>query len=647
MPKSYWTKIQTPNGLKYFRADDVTDELMDKIKTESSEVFVASYGDSDIDDILSAISSGKFVTCRDTNGKYYELMQFSSSNPKMVQFANVNDIVQNFNGTWSSWTGNRYARGISIAPEYSTASTYNIGDAVVHEGIRYICNTNILTAEQWTPAHWTEMNVEDALKDRPIKVFEFSGTNYPTMSEMNAEFNAGKTIVLIHSPTPAPYAEVYYLTKFERDSHTDRTTMTFIGINRKIVVNDNAWTFSDCFPQAASVAPEYDSTATYPTVGTAVMHEGIRYVSNTAINVAENWNPLHWTERSVQEDLTSIDKFAIFECTSISQLDAETILNAYDAGKIIYIKVTPNSISPTEIYESAYRNPIYNEYGEAIYFASLMHHDKFLKLYSDETDWLFVEEIKKTNTIERFLPPHDIGPSTGSLPFANGAMDYAMNFPEISTDGADMAWIITSVVPPESGILRGGSHYELKFNAFPYIWDCQAYFALAKIYDISTAGNGSIDFDIISNKLAPKSLDSVNNSLYESGQDMVRFTIAHDVEFKADEPLFVMIGIKSSESSAAVRTVLSCPAIVWGDRANPVTYLAPGYGAWSISANTVDASGLLMDNFLLKTSTASGTDFQYKLFDNYRVVFNPGGTPEMNKITASSAIGEIYLYKVQ
>lgn len=49
----------------------------------------------------------------------------------------------------------------AIAPEYSASGTYAVGDAVMHNGLRYECNTAISTAEAWTAAHWTETSVEE------------------------------------------------------------------------------------------------------------------------------------------------------------------------------------------------------------------------------------------------------------------------------------------------------------------------------------------------------------------------------------------------------------------------------------------------------------------------------------------------------
>ena len=60
-------------------------------------------------------------------------------------------------------------------------------------------------------------------------------------------------------------------------------------------------------PFATAVAPEYDPTATYPTVGTAVMYNGLRYVSNTVISAAETWTSEHWTQRSVEDELGNVN----------------------------------------------------------------------------------------------------------------------------------------------------------------------------------------------------------------------------------------------------------------------------------------------------------------------------------------------------
>lgn len=50
-----------------------------------------------------------------------------------------------------------------IAPDYSTKSTYEEGDLVVHSDKLYVCSTEIETAEAWTAAHWTETTLAEIL----------------------------------------------------------------------------------------------------------------------------------------------------------------------------------------------------------------------------------------------------------------------------------------------------------------------------------------------------------------------------------------------------------------------------------------------------------------------------------------------------
>lgn len=51
----------------------------------------------------------------------------------------------------------------AIAPEYSASSTYAVGDHCMHLGKYYECTTAIATAEDWTPAHWTQTSVSSEI----------------------------------------------------------------------------------------------------------------------------------------------------------------------------------------------------------------------------------------------------------------------------------------------------------------------------------------------------------------------------------------------------------------------------------------------------------------------------------------------------
>lgn len=47
----------------------------------------------------------------------------------------------------------------NLAPAYSNAATYNVGDLCTYQGTLYSCSTQISTAEDWTAAHWTATNM--------------------------------------------------------------------------------------------------------------------------------------------------------------------------------------------------------------------------------------------------------------------------------------------------------------------------------------------------------------------------------------------------------------------------------------------------------------------------------------------------------
>ena len=59
------------------------------------------------------------------------------------------------------------AKKSTITSEYSSSSTYAVGDYCIHDNVLYRCTTEISTAEAWTSAHWTATNV-DAELDRKV-----------------------------------------------------------------------------------------------------------------------------------------------------------------------------------------------------------------------------------------------------------------------------------------------------------------------------------------------------------------------------------------------------------------------------------------------------------------------------------------------
>ena len=52
-----------------------------------------------------------------------------------------------------------------VADEYSSSSTYAVGDIVNYLGTIYRCTTAIATAENWTAGHWTAVKIADEVTD--------------------------------------------------------------------------------------------------------------------------------------------------------------------------------------------------------------------------------------------------------------------------------------------------------------------------------------------------------------------------------------------------------------------------------------------------------------------------------------------------
>ena len=52
-----------------------------------------------------------------------------------------------------------------VAPAYSASDTYSVGDYRLYDHTLYKCNTPISTAEAWTAAHWTAVNVTGEISE--------------------------------------------------------------------------------------------------------------------------------------------------------------------------------------------------------------------------------------------------------------------------------------------------------------------------------------------------------------------------------------------------------------------------------------------------------------------------------------------------
>ena len=64
----------------------------------------------------------------------------------------------------------RYGLATNYAPNYDNTSTYAVNDLVVYSGKLYKCNTAITTAEDWTAAHWTAVDIKTLLANAQSQI---------------------------------------------------------------------------------------------------------------------------------------------------------------------------------------------------------------------------------------------------------------------------------------------------------------------------------------------------------------------------------------------------------------------------------------------------------------------------------------------
>lgn len=185
-----------------------------------------------------------------------------------------------------------------LAREYSSLQTYSSGTYVMKDSVFYRCTTDILSAEEWNPQHWTEVTVSEEIGSQKASL----GTLQDIVAdEYNPEQAYPKNSYIIkdgamyRSLVDVAGLELWDLNKWE-----ECTVGSEIGHSRTI----------DKFTQD-SIAPEYSSDRTYVS-GDLVMHNGKLYRCVSAVTVPEPFNAVHWGLTSVANEVSMTDISSIF-----------------------------------------------------------------------------------------------------------------------------------------------------------------------------------------------------------------------------------------------------------------------------------------------------------------------------------------------
>jgi hypothetical protein len=130
---------------------------------------------------------------------------------------------------------------------------------------------------------------------------------YPTYAEIDTIVHTKKKGLCLLVQNPGGSKNCWWVSG--RSAASANKFYQFIGERGEAlyIYQDGANKMDYHVAKTSSIAPDYDPTQTYPTVGTAVMQYGTRYVNNVAINTAEDWTPAHWTEKSVEDEIGNVE----------------------------------------------------------------------------------------------------------------------------------------------------------------------------------------------------------------------------------------------------------------------------------------------------------------------------------------------------
>ena len=106
-----------------------------------------------------------FILYRTDPSKYWTAEHLMSGTYKSY---NSQYVGFSANGAYSMYNelNNKITKNTdSIAPAYSSSSTYALGSYVMYNSTLYKCTTAIDTAESWTAAHWTQTTVMQELEN--------------------------------------------------------------------------------------------------------------------------------------------------------------------------------------------------------------------------------------------------------------------------------------------------------------------------------------------------------------------------------------------------------------------------------------------------------------------------------------------------
>ena len=250
-----------------------------------------------------------------------------------------------------------YTKDTATAPLYDNTATYAVGDICTHDKELYKCNTTIDPAEEWNSTHWDKTDIfsEMPVQTKPVIYYNIAFsqntgyylTNSKKFSDIKNSIDDGYDVRLVLKSgydilniflLTNRASNIFYFCNFRtyssfgsfRSILSIRTTnnlndyiftdITDSNLLPKATSNDankipiinsyGNWALSALptvptdYAKDSSVAPLYDSTATY-ALGDLVMHDKELHKCTTPISTAEEWNSSKWDAVTVLDIIDS------------------------------------------------------------------------------------------------------------------------------------------------------------------------------------------------------------------------------------------------------------------------------------------------------------------------------------------------------
>ena len=165
----------------------------------------------------------------------------------------------------------------SMIPEYSSSSTYAVGDLVMHEAELYECSTAITTAEEWTPAHWEAKSLAEIISEA-----DPGSASIPYGVCTTAGSTVAKTVTVSPAITEITTG-LAILVKFENSNTSTNPTLNVNSLGAKSLM------------RYGTTAPGTSANASWNSGAiVTIIYDGTNWILN-------DWNNAIYTGMSVSE----------------------------------------------------------------------------------------------------------------------------------------------------------------------------------------------------------------------------------------------------------------------------------------------------------------------------------------------------------